>query len=339
MNDRAINEWLKTVIPKHQTLTKTVVNIVESLLDANAIDYLAVTGRTKTDESIKEKIKRKSYSKPDMQMTDLSGIRIIAYFESDVERISEIIEQSFHVDNANSLSKDNMLATDQIGYRSIHYVCDLGGNRCSLPEFSSLAGLKFEFQIRTVLQHAWAELAHDRNYKFTGKLPREIERKLFLYAGMLEIADKGFDEISKEIDEYIVDYAKRTEGGDFDVDINSLSLDEFVSTWCKKNEFNLEPIYFKSDIGQLVKELEQLGITKISHLMKIVPNKYAEVARDKNYGTNIFGMLRDWMLIYDYRLYHEKVEYDWSGFNPEEQQILDEFLTPEQMSEVYVLFD
>jgi hypothetical protein len=27
-------------------------------------------------------------------------------------------------------------------------------------------------------------LAHDRNYKFSGKLPPEIERNLFLYAGL-----------------------------------------------------------------------------------------------------------------------------------------------------------
>jgi len=159
MKEQDINTWLDEVLPKHRTLTNTVINIIQSLLDSNGIDYLTVSGRTKDIESIKDKIKRKSYSQPSKQLTDLSGIRIIAYFESDVEKISTLIEGAFNVDKENSLSKDSMLATDQIGYRSIHYVCDLGDERVALPEFVELGGLKFEFQVRTVLQKdIWGQM-------------------------------------------------------------------------------------------------------------------------------------------------------------------------------------
>jgi GTP pyrophosphokinase len=106
MDQKEIETWIDAVLPKHKTLTNTVVSIVESLLEHNDIDYLAVSGRTKDAKSIKEKISRKSYQHPDKQITDLSGIRIIAYFESDVDRISKLIESSFNVDEENSLSKD-----------------------------------------------------------------------------------------------------------------------------------------------------------------------------------------------------------------------------------------
>lgn len=338
MKDREINTWLDEVLPKHRALTNTVVNITQSLLDSNGIDYLTISGRTKYVESIKDKIRRKSYSNPPKQLTDLSGIRIIAYFESDVEKISAVIENAFNVDRENSLSKDSMLATDQIGYRSIHYVCDLGDERTALPEFAGLGGMKFEFQIRTVLQHAWAELAHDRNYKFSGKLPREIERKLFLYAGMLEIADKGFDEISKQIDKYIEDFANRTSEGDFDIEINSISLEEFVEKWAEDNNFKLEDYHHKADVSELVKELDEFGIHKIIKLKEMIPNRFAEVSNKRNYTTNIFGLLRDWMLIHDYKRYHDEVSYSWSGFDPEGEEIFSDFLPPEQLSELYDLF-
>nr|MZG82510.1 GTP pyrophosphokinase [Photobacterium lucens] len=169
---------------------------------ANNIDYLTVTGRTKDKKSALEKINRKSYKNPKSQMTDLSGIRIILYFESDINKVSELISDSFDIDFDNSLDKSKVLSKDQIGYRSVHYVCTLGQGRSNLPEYLELGELKFEVQVRTILQHAWAELAHDSSYKFSGTLPPEIERKLYLYAGMLEIADKGFDEISAQIDSY-----------------------------------------------------------------------------------------------------------------------------------------
>lgn len=83
-----------------------------------------------------------------------------------------MITGSFNIDEKNSLDKKILLASDQIGYRSVHFVCDLGAQRSGLPEFKDLGGLKFEIQVRTLLQHAWAELAHDRNYKFSGTLLR-----------------------------------------------------------------------------------------------------------------------------------------------------------------------
>lgn len=338
MEENEISTWLDKVLPKQKILTDTVVNIIVSLLDANNIDYLAVSGRTKNPVSIREKIKRKSYSDPEIQMTDLSGIRIIAYFESDVEKISLLIERAFNVDRENSLSKDSLLATDQIGYRSIHYVCDLGDSRTALPEFSSLEGMKFEFQVRTVLQHAWAELAHDKNYKFSGKLPKEIERKLYLYAGMLEIADKGFDELSSQIDLYIEEFNNRTSEGDFDIEINSISLEEYVRKWAKNNDYPLEEYSRKTDFSDLVNELNELGIRKIYELKNIIPKNFAEISRERGYSSNIYGLLRDWMLIHDYKRYHEKVSYNWSDLALEEGEIFSAFLNPDQVTEICNLF-
>jgi hypothetical protein len=60
-----------------------------------------------------------------------------------------------------------------------------------------LRGQQFEVQIRTVLQHAWAEFEHDIRYK--GTIPDahapDLDRRLTLAAGLLELADREFSTI------------------------------------------------------------------------------------------------------------------------------------------------
>ncbi|HEV3427647.1 MAG TPA: RelA/SpoT domain-containing protein, partial [Paraburkholderia sp.] len=154
--DSKFDVWLDGILPRHSRLTEMVTALMQSLISNKGIDHLAVTGRTKKKSKAIEKIARKGYKNPPRQLTDLTGVRIIVYFESQVEQVSELIKEAFNVDLKNSLNKDEALSVNQTGYRSVHYVCDLGPARLALPEFSGLAELKFEFQVRTLLQHAWA---------------------------------------------------------------------------------------------------------------------------------------------------------------------------------------
>ena len=81
-------------------------------------------------------------------------------------------------------------------------ICKLGKSRERLSEYMGLTNLPFEIQIRTVLQHAWAELAHDRSYKFSGKLRDDLQRRVNLCSAILEMMDREFVSIVKEVDEY-----------------------------------------------------------------------------------------------------------------------------------------
>lgn len=308
--DDAVETWLEEAISRHERLTEIVTSLVQSLLKQENIEFLTVTGRTKTKQSALDKIQRKGYKAPRTQLTDLSGIRVILYFESQLARASEVINNAFNVDLSKSLNRESILSVDQTGYRSYHFVCDLGETRGTLPEFRDLANLKFEFQIRTVLQHAWAELAHDRNYKLSAKLPRELERSLYLYAGLLELADKGFDSLSREIDKYITEVNQKTNIGDLDVEINSFSLESFVNQWVDKSGFSLEKIS-TNYLEELVNELVTYGIQNLKELASIIPEGYAEKALEINYSTTIYGLIRDWLLIHDWRGFTSKVQINW----------------------------
>ena len=58
-------------------------------------------------------------------------------------------------------------------------------------------GREVQVQLRTVLQHAWAEFEHDIRYK--GSVPpehaSEFDRRFTLAAGLLELADQEFSAI------------------------------------------------------------------------------------------------------------------------------------------------
>lgn len=306
MDSHTTEEWLASVLPKYYSLTAMIESILGNLLRESGIDYLAITSRVKSEASVLEKIKRKKYKDPSSELTDLGGIRVIVFFESDLQRVAEIVEASFNIDGENSSDKMKQMSVNQTGYRSLHYVCDMGAERGALPEYKNLAGLRFELQIRTVLQHAWAELAHDRNYKFSGKLPVDAERKLYLYAGMLELADKGLDELSREMDAYIEQVQKDISSGVLDVAIDSVSLFRFVEDWADSHNVTLGHV--KAGYEELIEELALFGVHTLAQLMAIVPHDYHEYVGE---DQTIYGVVRDWMLIKDWRRFHDEVPHNW----------------------------
>jgi hypothetical protein len=71
-------------------------------------------------------------------------------------------------------------------------------------------------QIRTVLQHAWAEFEHDIRYK--GSIPDEhvpeFDRRFTLAAGLLELADREFSAIRDRLREGVTEPGPEPEDDD-----------------------------------------------------------------------------------------------------------------------------
>ena len=302
--------WLEGTVPKQQRLTGIMVTLLTNLLNENGVDYLSVTGRTKSIQSAQAKIDRKQYANPAAQLTDISGIRVVTFFESHVSQISEIVRRSFEIDEENSMDQDRKLGQDRLGYRSVHFVCCLGANRATLPEYHSLENLKFELQVRTVLQHAWAELAHDRSYKFAGELPSELQRNLNLYSGMLEVVDRGFDEIALKIDEY------KSKIGDADIgllnesEIDSITLEKFVELASHTYEFDIELMGVTKEI---VDEVRQFGITRVGELQAIFDDNFRDTHKKHQECDTSWGFIRSVLMFNNLERYMDRsFKYDWS---------------------------
>ena len=67
-----------------------------------------------------------------------------------------------------------------------------------LPEYCLFDKMKCEIQVRTILQHAWAEIEHDVVYKSLGEIPFRVRRRFACLAGLLEIADREFESLRQD---------------------------------------------------------------------------------------------------------------------------------------------
>ncbi len=188
---------------------------LEALLRAEGIPVQFVTLRVKTAESLAQKLARPDRSYQGLwDVTDLLGLRAVTYFDDHVARAARLIEEHFTVDLEHSVDHAR-----PAGYRSVHYVC-------AHPEGPAPA-FRFELQLRTALQHAWAEVEHDLGYKVGDAVPEAIRRRFTRVAGLLEIADQEFVSIRKDLTSSR-EAASATLANSGELPINLLSLEALV---------------------------------------------------------------------------------------------------------------
>jgi putative GTP pyrophosphokinase len=147
-------------------------SLLKELLGVKKYRVHSVTSRTKERNKLGKKLRREEKSYEQLsEVTDVAGVRIITHFEDEVDKIGTLVEKEFDVDAKQSIDKRRLLDPDRFGYLSLHYVCGLNPERLKLPENEKYKGLPCEIQIRSILQHAWAEIEHDLGYKSNNTVP------------------------------------------------------------------------------------------------------------------------------------------------------------------------
>lgn len=180
-----------------------LLTLVKALLAGRGIPISSVAGRVKDRKSFLRKVvwRTKKYSTI-AAVTDLVGIRVVTFFVDDIDRVADLVESEFAIDRPNSVDKRRLDDLDSFGYQSLHFVVSLNESRAKLSEYARFAGLKAEIQIRTLLQHAWAEIEHDRGYKGGRFAPSEFQRRFSSLAGLLEVADEEFRRLRDDYESY-----------------------------------------------------------------------------------------------------------------------------------------
>lgn len=317
MQREEIEAWYDQRRSQYQDYVQVAQRLIETLLREEGIPYHSVSGRLKDRESYVGKCFRKEYDEPDKVM-DLAGIRIITHTVAEIQRVQEVIEREFQVDPENSGDKAQEMGVDRVGYLSVHYVVRIGNERSGLREYARFAGLCLEIQVRSLLQHAWAEIEHDRGYKFSGKLPSEIERRFHLIAGTLELMDEEFRALSEEIDRYALRVVKQTQDGNLEIAIDSTSLLQFWEEYHKHQCLEGIDRDYSESSKEIIQELDGFGITTLRQLKALLDkHPIGEILRscdqEETRRTNYVGLMREMMILENPEKYFQQAwQENWS---------------------------
>jgi putative GTP pyrophosphokinase len=205
--------------------------LVRQLLRTENLRVHSVSSRIKERTHLAEKLSRfgKEYGTL-ADVTDVVGIRIITHFEDDVDRIATVVQREFKIDPQKSIDKRKALDPDRFGYMSLHFICSMREHRAKLVEYSQFSGIECEIQVRSILQHAWAEIEHDLGYKTGAPIPAPIRRRFSRLAGLLEIGDSEFrlirDDLAAYAKQVTVDIQQRPSS----VGLDDVSLKAFLAS-------------------------------------------------------------------------------------------------------------
>ena len=208
MTDQEFSTWVYNRKPSFEAFGKFVIAEINSRLSAELgkaeLDKLLKiqpSFRVKDRSSAMVKQASKKYPDPTYSMTDLVGVRFVVLLKSDISIVERIITTCDSLWTARRDREPKMESDknpDAFRYQSVHYVIrnitDINVNGIEIP-----AEITCEIQIRTLLQHAYAELGHDRIYKGDAVVPPSVHRIVARSMALMETTDNLFCEAVEEL--------------------------------------------------------------------------------------------------------------------------------------------
>ncbi len=273
--------------------------LVTGILDEAGINYLSVTGRTKTVASFAEKARRlrdgvPMYADPLREITDTIGIRVITYVHSDVSAVADLLRDQVVIHDDRDLGQETA-QEGRFGYASRHLLIGLDAAREGHPAYEQMRGRSASVQVRTVLQHAWAEFEHDIRYK--GSIPeehaRDFDRRFTLAAGLLELADQEFSTIRDTLRSSVAG-ATEPAGADDDPRIDPRELAAFLAGQYAEAGWSRTDHY--AWISGLLLELGIVGLDELGEVLRAGDEERIRDRMDYRYPPGAVRRLDDALL-------------------------------------------
>jgi ppGpp synthetase/RelA/SpoT-type nucleotidyltranferase len=203
---KAIDDYTQ-MRPRYQKLADFVHNQVRQYCGFDLIE--SCQSRAKEGTSFEKKIKKlnddgqRKYpdplsGDPKSGLTDLAGVRAMVFLRNSVDTVCQKIESIFNVFEVVDVG-ERVYQSGKFGYQSKHMLVKLKEDRRQNPETADIMDLVCEIQVRTLMQHAWAEIEHKAQYKEESPLPLEIKKRFSALAGAMELADRELQNIDVEV--------------------------------------------------------------------------------------------------------------------------------------------
>ncbi|MGF1779819.1 GTP pyrophosphokinase [Vibrio nomapromontoriensis] len=239
--------------PKYERLRENLCRVLEQELDSRSVPIFAVESRVKDEKSFVHKVSRKGYENPTSDVEDMCGVRVICYYQEDIEKICHLIESEFNI--VSEENKQEELNHDQFGYTSYHYIVTLKDSWLEHPSARGLGGFKAEIQIRTMLMHTWSAISHKLLYKREQDVDPQFKRKISRLSALIELADEQFNTIKNEREEFRK--ALPISDGHFETDVEVTS-DSLLAI---KDFYFPDRVVNEGQILSLLDEIRGLNLT------------------------------------------------------------------------------
>ncbi len=291
--DRAVAGYT-AARPQLVPATEQFVADVAATIDEAGINYLSVTGRTKSVASFAAKARgvlaADGGADPLVAVTDQVGVRVITYVQRDIDAVADLLAEHFTVLDDRDLGVETA-AAGRFGYASRHLLVTRSTDADAGYEPLRCASV----QLRTVLQHAWAEFEHDIRYK--GTVPPEqvpdLDRRFTLAAGLLELADREFQTIRDRLQAGFGTSGVDA-GDELDPRISAQELATFLAGryssagWSRTDHYEW--------IAGLLLELGIASLDELSEVLRDIDSAAVTAAMDYRYPPGAVRRLDDDLL-------------------------------------------
>lgn len=215
VDEKTLGEFVTEFSRRRQTSLAKLRDVLRSVLERVRNDYAptaVVETRVKGVASFAEKCLRKRYAEPFRAMTDQCAGRVVCPTLGDKRAVRDALRGLFApVDEYENTAWRH--DAESFGYLGYHMVVHFTGETekriaerwpdlAPLPQGILGADLKCEIQVRTYLEHAQADITHDRLYKSGFGIPKNLVRKSAMVAAQLESADSQLQRLVDSVDAY-----------------------------------------------------------------------------------------------------------------------------------------
>ena len=291
--ERAHDAWGKFVVEE-------VCSRIQTEIGADRFDgFLKVPPkhRVKAIGSLTKKLQKKMYPDPRQQMTDLVGARFVVLLRTDIPIVEQAIcsTTAWNVRKDRNPTDERLNAPQEFGYQSVHFILTNTHDR-EIEGIQIPAQIACEVQVRTVLQHAYAELGHDRIYKEEGAVPKTVHRLVAQCMALMETTDEIFCRAVDELDE--VNRSRRQWAHDLDERYRE-ALVEFNPTLDDEDATDLLDTYKHLTIEAKLVDVVTLPSAR---MLKLVGRATAE---------NLFGKPVVLLVYWLVKNHNDDVSRDW----------------------------